>query len=268
MVTEKSSQQTEEVAREPLSGLGSDTRRRSPSHGPSGPARFSSSGAQTSADIVYDKLHAAIASMQLRPGTPVSETSLTEEFGVSRTPVREALQRLAKEKLVEIVPKSGTFVGRIPISAVIEAMVARRALETTILRTAVQHATPSQVLEFRARLQRQREIADTENLEEFHAEDEAFHAAFASVAGYPGIWEIIRTVKIQVDRYRQLTLPQEGRLEMVIREHTEVIDAMEERDADRAVQAMENHLDKLQLDIEVFGQKWPDYFIHDRPLDD
>ncbi|MDK3074352.1 GntR family transcriptional regulator [Sedimentitalea sp. JM2-8] len=267
MVSGKNTQHDKRVAAGPRLASGGAPHRRAPSQAPRGPARFSSSGIRTSADIVYEKLHSDIASMKLRPGTPVSEISLAEEFGVSRTPVREALQRLDKEKLVEIVPKSGTFVGRIPVSAVIEAIVARRALEVVIVRKAVERATPSQVLEFRARLERQREIARKNDLKTFHAEDEAFHAAFASVAGYPGIWEIIRTVKIQVDRYRQLTLPQEGRLDMVIREHKEIVDALESGDADRAVKSMEVHLDKLQLDIEVFGQTWPDYFIHDREIE-
>lgn len=244
-----------------------DSRKRSPSQGPSGPARFSSRSASNSADTVYEKLYAAIASMELRPGTPVSELTLTEEFGVSRTPVREALQRLAKEKLVEIVPKSGTFVGRIPISALIEAIVARRALEATTVRSAVQRASDAQIADLRGQLEEQRNLAAAGDLERFHAADEAFHASIAQVAGYPGIWDIIRTLKIQVDRYRQLTLPQEGRLDMVLREHTAVVDAMAVGEADRAARAMEEHLDKLQLDIEIFGQTWPDYFIHDRKID-
>ena len=130
------------------------------------------------------------------------------------------------------------------------------------------NASASQILEFRALLQRQREIAATGDLARFHEADEGFHAAIARVARYEGIWDMIRRVKLQVDRYRQLTLPQEGRPELVIREHAAVIDAMEKGDADAAVQAMEEHLGKLQLDIDVFAGKWPDYFIHDRRIGD
>ena len=255
------------AAPKPRMGGRDEPRKRSPSQAPSGQAWFSNLGARNSADIVYEELHAAIASMELRPGTPVSELTLTKEFGVSRTPVRAALQRLAKEKLVEIVPKSGTFVGRIPVSALIEAIVARRALEGTIVRSAVERATPAQIEELSEQLEEHRALVDTGDLARFHAADEAFHAALARVAGYPGIWEIIRSLKIQVDRYRQLTLPQAGRLDMVIREHSAVLDAIAAGEADRAVKAMEEHLDKLQLDIEVFGRSWPDYFIRDRELD-
>ncbi|MGR3320333.1 MAG: GntR family transcriptional regulator [Pseudooceanicola sp.] len=267
MTRENRTKQIPEKTGAPRVGMRSESRKRSPSQAPTGPARFSSPSASHSAEVVYEKLYTAIASMELPPGTPMSELTLTEEFGVSRTPIREALQRLAKEKLVEIVPKSGTFVGRIPISALIEAIVARRALEATTVRNAVQRATPDDIARLRDQLAEQRSLAEAGDLTRFHAADEAFHAAIAEVAGYPGIWDIIRSLKIQVDRYRQLTLPQTGRLEKVLREHTAVVDAMAVGEADRAARAMEEHLDKLQLDIEIFGQTWPDYFIHDRKLD-
>ncbi len=250
------------------SGRGDLQRRRAPSQPPQGPARFTSSGRQTSADLIYERLFDGIASMALVPGTPLSENELAAEHGVSRTPVREAILRLARDKFVEIVPKSGTFVARIPISALIEAMVVRRALEAVTVRGAVDRASPSQILEFRAMIQRQSEIAETGDLARFHRADEEFHAALAKAAGFEGIWDLIRQVKIQVDRYRQLTLPEEGRPAKVIAEHAAVIDAMEAGDADEAIRAMEEHLGKLQLDIDVFVEKWPGYFIHDRELAD
>ncbi|WP_417248268.1 GntR family transcriptional regulator [Celeribacter sp.] len=241
-------------------------RRRAPSQSPRGPARFAKSGAQTTADGIYEKLHAAIASMELRPGTPMSETRLTEEFGVSRTPVREALQRLAKEKLVEIVPKSGTFVGRIPLSTLFEATFARSALECAIVRHVAERATPDHVETLRAALDVQRDVASSGDYEKIHVADEAFHAALANVANFEGIWEMVRTMKVQVDRYRKLTLQQSGRVTLLIKEHTEVVDAIEARDPERAVAAMAEHLGRLKLDIEVFGATWKDYFIHDREI--
>ncbi|MBL4813846.1 MAG: GntR family transcriptional regulator [Rhodobacteraceae bacterium] len=254
------------IQQQPNAGR-SKRRRRAPSQPPSGSARFAQNGGQTSADLIYEKLHNAIAQMQLRPGAPVSELSLSSEYGVSRTPVREAIQRLAKEKLVEIVPKSGTFVGRIPVSALVEAIVARRALEQVNVRKATERATASQLLQFRALLQHQKETAATGDLVAFHRADETFHAYFATVAGYDGIWELIRQVKLQLDRYRQLTLPQTGRTEMILDEHCAIIDAMEAGDSNAAADAMGSHLDKLELDLAVFGELWPDYFIHDKEFE-
>ncbi len=255
------------MSRKATSAAGAARRKRAPSQPPSGPARFAEGSASTSADVIYRKLHAAIACMTLRPGTAISETRLAEEYGVSRTPVREAILRLAKERLVEIVPKSGTFVGRIPVSALIEALIARRALEAVTIRRAAEIATRAQILEFRAILERQRDVAESGDLALFHRTDEAFHEFIAQVADYQGIWNLIRQVKLQVDRYRQLTLPQEGRMSLVIAEHTAVIDAIEASNPDAAVAAMDRHLDKLELDLEVFGELWPEYFIHDRAID-
>ncbi len=205
--------------------------------------------------------------MRLRPGDPISESRVAAEHGVSRTPVREAILRLAKEKLVEIVPKSGTFVGRIPVSSLVEAIVARRALEVLNTKRAVELATPDRVTEFRAMLDRQRQIAAGGDLERFHRADEDFHASIAEAAGYPGIWDLIQQIKLQVDRYRQLTLPLEGRMDLIVAEHGDIVDAMESGDPDAAGQAMETHLDKLQLDIQVFQEMWPDYFIHDSDIE-
>src|SRR5262245_56115145 len=72
--------------------------------------------------LVYQGLRARIVSMEMRPGEQISDSDLARRFGVSRTPVREAIQRLASEGLVEIFPQSGTFVARIPYEDLPEAM--------------------------------------------------------------------------------------------------------------------------------------------------
>ena len=237
-------------------------RKRAPSQPPAGPARFAES-AGTIADSVYRRLYDDIASMDLKPGTAISEKEIAADEGVSRTPVREAILRLAKEKLVEVVPKSGTFVARIPLSSLSEAIVVRRALEAVTVRAACERASPSQCLHLRSLIELQRESAAKPDPRAFHRADEAFHGMIAKIGGYQGIWDLIARVKVQVDRYRHLTLPQIGRMAMVIEEHTAIVDAIEVSDADTAVGAMENHLDKLQFDIAVFRDLSPDFFIHD-----
>ena len=98
---------------------------------------------------------------------------------MSRTPVREALLRLAAEGLVDTVAKSGTFVARIPISALPEAIVVRKALEQVTARAAATHARRSQITNLKAILERQREAERAGDRGAFHRADEAFHAAVA-----------------------------------------------------------------------------------------
>lgn len=218
-------------------------------------------------EIVYRDLRRDIIAMRLPPGTPIIDRDLTERYGVSRTPVREAVLRLVDDRLVDVVPKSGTFVSRIPISVLREALVARRALEEVTVRAATERASESQIMEMRAIIQRQQEMADAGDEEAFHRADEDFHAAIAAAGRYPGIWEMIQQIRVQVERYRRLTLPQHGRMQLVVQEHSAVLDGIVLGQADAAVKRMNDHLDKLQLDIAVFRDLWPNYFIYDPSVD-
>ena len=144
---------------------------------------------------------------------------------------------------------------------------ARRALEEVTVREATAKASESQLMEIRAIIQRQRERAEAGEEATFHRADDDFHAAIASAARLGGIWNMIQQIRIQIERYRRLTLPQPGRMLKVVGEHEAVVDAIERRDADAAVEAMVYHLNKLQLDIAVFRDLWPDYFIFDPAVD-
>src|SRR5260221_5405566 len=156
----------------------------------------------TAASRIYSDLRRELVSLQRRPGEAISEAQIALSFGVSRTPVREAILKLSDEGLLEIYPQSGIFVSRIPIAALPEAIIIRKALEETTARLAAERATSSQILTLRSVLERQREANAARYSAAFHQGDELFHATIAGVAGYPGIWKFIQQVKAQVDRYR------------------------------------------------------------------
>jgi DNA-binding GntR family transcriptional regulator len=243
-------------------------KRRAPNAAPVANGQVLARSKIKTSDRVYDDLRSQIISMGLVPGTPIIEKEITNRYGISRTPVREAVLRLAEERLIDIVPKSGTFVSRIPLSVIREALVARRALEAVTVRAATEKASESQLMEMRAIIQRQRETAAMGNESAFHRADDMFHARIAAAGGLPGIWDMIQQIRIQVERYRRLTLPQPGRMLLVVEEHSDVLDAISKRQADRAVEMMTLHLNKLRLDISVFRDLWPDFFVLDPALDD
>ena len=198
---------------------------------------------------IHRDLRNAIVSMKRKPGEPVVEKQIAEAYGVSRTPVREALLRLADEGLIEIFPQSGTFVSRIPMAALPEAVVIRKALEGAAVRYAAERATRSQIALLRANLERQQEKAAAGDESGFHEADEDLHALIAETAGYPGFWTLTQQVKVQVDRFRRLTLPEPGRMAQVIAEHTAIVEAIADHDATRAEAAMAAHLRRLENDI-------------------
>src|SRR5437016_9079641 len=137
----------------------------------------------TASSRIYSDLRAELVSLQRRPGEAISEAEIALSHGVSRTPVREAILRLAGEGLVEIFPQSGIFVSRIPLSALPEAIIIRKALEETTARMAAKRATASQLLALQSILQRQREACAVDDHDNFHEADELFHATIADVAG-------------------------------------------------------------------------------------
>ncbi|UEM02800.1 GntR family transcriptional regulator [Skermanella rosea] len=220
-------------------------------------------GATVSAAI-YRELRAEIVSMRRKPGEPIVEKRIAQDHGVSRTPVREALLRLADEGLVDIFPQSGSFVSRIPVAELPEAILIRKALEEAAVRYAAAQATRSQVAKLRANLELQREMSDGADAGGFHEADEAFHALIADAAGCPGFWTLTRQVKVQVDRYRLLTLPVPGRIRSVIIEHTAIVDAIEAHDPARAAEMMAAHLESLRASIGDIRENNP-FFFSDRP---
>lgn len=215
----------------------------------------------TAASAVYRELHEAIVSMQLKPGNALNEKVLTERFGVSRTPVREALIRLVEDGLVNIYPQSGTFVAPIPISLIPEAVVIRKALEGATVEKAAQCANGDDVGKLDDILARQRFLAERQDMNGFHEADEAFHEAIARIANYSGIWNYLKPVKVQIDRARRMTLPALGRMDHVIGEHTVIRNAIAAHDVEAACKAMRIHLGAVIPDVEQLRDAYPDWFI-------
>lgn len=242
-------------------------RRRAANSAPTGRSSIDKTTSKTLAEQIYDWLHQEITQLSLPPGTPVLEREIAAQFGASRTPVREAVLRLVKENLVEVVPKSGTFVARIPLSVLPEAIVARRALERDMVRRAAAKASPSQILRLRAIVEENKEAASGGSQEIFDRTDSAFHAEIAAIAGYPGIWDIIQQIKTPTDRHRHLTFPESDRMHQVVREHAAIAEAIRSGDTALAEERMDHHLRQLKHDTLRTYEQYPDYFIKDMDLE-
>jgi len=209
---------------------------------------------------VYLCLRQRIVEMSMLPGMRIVERDIAEEFGTSRTPVHEAVQRLADEGLIEVIPRSGTFVSRIPLDALEEANLVRHALETAIIEKAAARTDEAGAMRLHAILAEQEAAVAANDPRAFHRADEQFHAALAGLSGYPGVWPMIQQAKTQMDRYRQLTLPLEGRMSGVLAEHRAVVEAIEARDPARAVAAMREHLDHVMPVLEITRALRPEFF--------
>jgi DNA-binding GntR family transcriptional regulator len=219
----------------------------------------------STANIIYRVLRADIVSMRREPGQPISEKEIALAHGVSRTPVSEALLRLADDQLIDIRPQSGTFVARIPLGALPEAILVRKALEGLTARLAAERAGAGAIARLHDIMEHQRRMSELGDRDRFHEADEAFHAAIAEAAGHGGIWRLVEQVKVQVDRCRWLTLPVPGRMQLVIEEHRPIVQAIEAHDPPRAVTSMIAHLDGLRAGIGDVRDLNPEYFVDALP---
>ncbi len=205
-------------------------------------------------------LREAILGMRLMPGAALSEKEIAGSYGVSRTPVREALLRLAEERLLDIVPQVGTFVSRIRVDGLSDAMVIRTALERVTVRAAAERVDAAGRAEIKANLARQRATDRAGDLDAFHAADEDFHQIVARLAGHPHLWRVVKQEKVQVDRCRLLTLPQPDRRRRVMAQHGAIAEAIAAADPDAADAAMTAHLADVLPSIEDLRAAHPDYF--------
>lgn len=209
---------------------------------------------------IYRALRDDILGMRRRPGEPIVEKQIARVYGVSRTPVREAMLRLADEELVDIYPQSGTFVARIPVDELPEAMEIRAALEERMTAFAAERAGEAEVAGLRACLERQRGAAEAADQETFHREDETLHRLVAAASGFPRFWSMIEQVKLQIDRYRRLTLPEPGRMAAVSIEHERIVDAIAKRDPVAAIRATQAHMASLRAGLDSAREISPYYF--------
>ena len=139
-----------------------------------------------------------------------------------------------------------------------EAAVVRQALEGVTVEAAASAGAAHRLDEA---IDRQRAAAAREDTRAFHEADEAFHEALAAGAGYPGIWRLLRSVKVQIDRARRLTLPAPGRMRQVIGEHVLIRDAVASGDVAGARAAMKAHLDVVIPDVVLLRGRHPGYFV-------
>jgi GntR family transcriptional regulator, rspAB operon transcriptional repressor len=232
-----------------------------PSRAPGRPPRVErvgSVGAQAHA-----ALRRAIVTLRLRPGQWFSEQEVAQQLGVSRTPVREAVIRLAEAGLVEVLPQRGSFVRKISVKAVNDSRFVREAIELAVLREAIGRLPPSFFPAARGLIAGQREAAAGDDLERFLALDDDFHRSFAAGIDRLHAWAVAEGQKTQMDRVRFLSLPGTTPIGRLIEQHEAILDAAERGDTAAGEAAMRTHLSEVLAALEPLRERHPDLFEPD-----
>ena len=212
---------------------------------------------------VYEILRDAIISTRLQPGARLVEKDLCDELGVSRTPLRDAIQRLAQQRLVTVVPSDATFVNRIVLDEVIEGQILRESVELRMVALAAERYTPDFEEAFTLLLFREALCAKRRDGAEAFAIDNAFHRLICTCAGFPGIWDTISGATGQLDRVRHRSFPLEDFYVEVSEEHQDIFEAIRRRDADGAVALLKPHLVGNLRSLGVLLAREPDLVAYD-----
>ena len=211
-------------------------------------------------DQIHRSLRADILGAGQLPGAAMSEARMALQFGVSRTPVREAFKRLVEEGFLVVVPQVGTFVAPIDLAAVYDSQFVRETLECRTVALAARHADDAGKAALEQNMREQeRDLANGDRAS-FFRHDDAFHAELARLAGHPSVWSLIEGVKAQLDRVRCLSLESVAWPGMILDQHREITHCVVTGDEARAETAMRAHLRTVFDAIETIARDQVDAF--------
>jgi DNA-binding GntR family transcriptional regulator len=209
---------------------------------------------------VYRLLRQAIITLRLPPGATIIEKQITDQLGISRTPVRDALRQLADEGLVTVKPQSGTFVALIDRLQLEEGRIIRRALEIEAVKRAAGRVDEAAIERLTDLLALQERAGKRNNYEDFIAYDDQFHRAINELSGLPRLWRVISGAKAQLDRVRHLSAPIPGQSARVLAQHRAVVAALARHDPEASIRALGHHLDDAYDRITILLKKHGDLF--------
>ena len=209
---------------------------------------------------VYEGIRQDIISLTLPPGAAIDKNEIASEFGISPTPVREALLRLSDEGVVDIFPQSRTIVSLIDLQHAREFHFLRLSVEIEIVRILAERITADEIAELNAWIQRQITELKAGSQAGFHHADGLFHETLFRLAGFGGLPRMIDAHRGHYDRIRGVFLSDKMHREVVVREHRAIVAALKAGDAVAAEAAMRGHLGKSLAVIDDIRALHPGYF--------
>jgi len=195
----------------------------------------------TAQERMLEALRTEVLTGALRPGEQVVQEVVAEQHGVSRVPVREALQTLASEGLITHVPHRGYFVTRLSIPDLLEVYRLRTILETEALTAGIPVLTDADVNTIAELADRVDSAAAERDMAALTHANRDFHFAMFDAAGMPRLSRLLRQLWDASDVYRSLYFQQAGNRERVGREHAAMLDAVREHDVETTIRLHDEH---------------------------
>lgn len=191
---------------------------------------------------VAERLRQRIFNHELTPGTWIDEQKLAEQYGISRTPLREALKVLASEGVVELKPRRGCYVTEISRQDMDDIFPLMAMLEGRCALEAVRRAKPADIRALKAIHERLEVAAKEGRIDAFFEANQEFHRLIQELANNRWLLSVIQDLRKVLKLSRLHSLSLEGRLQQSLEEHRVIMAAFEGNDAERAEKHMQDHL--------------------------
>ena len=198
--------------------------------------------------------------MTLEPGTDISVQKLSERYGVSRTPVREAVVRLQQSGLVVIYPQRKTVVSKIDLQRVHEEWFIRTSLEAAVVDGFIHKCSELVTDTMQQLINKQKKYMDKEHFREFYSRDNRFHQLIFETAGEELSWSTIEEVASHYNRIRLLYGKIRGTEQSVIDQHEQLVVAASKRDAEAMRKVVMEHSNNLLVQVKDMSKKYPHFF--------
>ncbi|MDV7141131.1 GntR family transcriptional regulator [Tropicimonas sp. TH_r6] len=207
------------------------------------------------AEIAAERLRELILVGRLPPGQTLSERELSERLRISRTPLREAIRKLAAERLIDVLPNRRPQVADPSPDYIDDLFDVQAVLESLAGRLFVERASAEQLAEVTAIQTRLGQIADSGDPLEFFRTDMQFHSAIVSGAGNSALADTHRQYNAALFRARFNSSRQTRWRDVVMAEHKEILEALCARDAERSAAALTWHLLKAKANQEILRRE-------------
>jgi len=204
---------------------------------------------------VADRLRDRIYDGFLPPGEPIDEPALCRLFGISRTPLREALKVLDREGLVELVPRRGCVVRSLSMEELAELFPVIAVLEGLCAREAVKRCTDADLAELETMHQRLEAYAAANDLNAYYDQNYRIHVAIQTLAGNRWLRRVTEDLRriLRLARHEQLKQP--GRLQQSLAEHRSLMEAFRDKAPQLADQRMQQHLCNQWKALETYKEE-------------
>jgi DNA-binding GntR family transcriptional regulator len=220
-------------------------------------ARNSAAAAATVADLeppslrarAYEEIKRRIITLNYRPGEYLNEAMISEQLGIGRTPVHQALDRLMLEDMVEVIPRKGVIVRPVSLDEVLQLVEVRLVNETHCAALAAERASEAEIDEMGAILEPTQTLIDLRDIEGLMLLDRNFHSSISAAARNRVLANILLTLHERSLRFWFISLSDEAHLVEVRDQHVDIHAAIKARDGARASKAMREHIDSFRQNI-------------------